>query len=70
MVFFVPFLFCSEKLGKCLGYSQCNNKYLLNKLTSQRCKALPQVIYLFIYFVFLAFLGPLPWHMEVPRLGV
>ena len=29
--------------------------------------------YLFIYlfiFVFLPFLGPLPWHMEVPRLGV
>ena len=21
-------------------------------------------------FVFLPFLGPLPWHMEVPRLGV
>ena len=27
-------------------------------------------IYLFIYFIFLPFLGPLPWHMEVPRLGV
>ena len=29
--------------------------------------------YLFIYsfiFVFLPFLGPLPWHMEVSRLGV
>ena len=27
-------------------------------------------IYLFIYFLsFLPFLGPLPWHMEVPRLG-
>ena len=24
---------------------------------------------LFIYFVFLPFLGPLPWHMKVPRLG-
>ena len=21
-------------------------------------------------FVFLPFLGPLPWHMEVPRIGV
>ena len=21
-------------------------------------------------FVFLPFLGPLPWHMEIPRLGV
>ena len=31
-------------------------------------------IYLFIYYFFLffffPFLGPLPWHMEVPRLGV
>ena len=24
----------------------------------------------FIVFVFLPFLGPLPWHVEVPRLGV
>ena len=27
-------------------------------------------IYIFYFFVFLPFLGPLPWHMEVPRLGV
>ena len=26
--------------------------------------------HLFIYFVFLPFLGPPSWHMEVPRLGV
>ena len=26
--------------------------------------------FLFFSFVFLPFLGPLPWHMEVPRLGV
>ena len=27
--------------------------------------------YLFIYFfVFLQFLGPLSWHMDIPRLGV
>ena len=24
----------------------------------------------YIFFVFLPFLGPLPWPMEVPRLGV
>ena len=24
----------------------------------------------FLFFVFLLFPGPLPWHMEVPRLGV
>ena len=29
-------------------------------------------LFLFFYFIFLSFvfLGPLPWHMEVPRLGV
>ena len=26
--------------------------------------------FFFFFFVFLPFLGPLPWHMEVPRLGV
>ena len=26
--------------------------------------------YLFIFLVFLLFLGPLLWHMEVPRLGI
>ena len=25
--------------------------------------------FLFSFLVFLPFLGPLPWHMEVPRLG-
>ena len=25
---------------------------------------------LFFFLVFLPFLGPPPWHMEVPRLGV
>ena len=28
------------------------------------------LIYLFIYFIFLPFLGLLLWHTEVPRLGV
>ena len=30
------------------------------------------ILFYFIlcYFVFLPFLGLLPWHMEVPRLGV
>ena len=27
-------------------------------------------IYIYIYFLSLALLGPLPWHMEGPRLGV
>ena len=35
---------------------------------------LPKVIFLFLFQIFylfiLSFLGPHPWHMEVPRLGV
>ena len=27
-------------------------------------------IYLIFFSVFLPFVGPLPWHMEIPRLGV
>ena len=27
-------------------------------------------IYIYIYFFFFAILGPHPWHMDVPRLGV
>ena len=26
--------------------------------------------FFFFFFFFLSFLGPLSWHMEVPRLGV
>ena len=29
-----------------------------------------EVFHIFFFFVFLPFLGPLPRHMEVPRLGV
>ena len=33
--------------------------------------ALYSFIYLFIYlFIYSVYLGPYPWHMEVPRLGV
>ena len=28
------------------------------------------ILFFFFFFVFLLFLGPLPQHMEVPRLGV
>ena len=31
---------------------------------------LSSFLFLFLFFFFLPFLGPLPWHMEVPRLGV
>ena len=29
-----------------------------------------EIVRIFFFFVFLLFLGPLPRHMEVPRLGV
>ena len=28
------------------------------------------ILFYLLFFVFLPFLGPLPWHMEVPRLGI
>ena len=37
---------------------------------SQGVAAMDAVLYLFIYLFILPFLGPLPRHMEVPRLGV
>ena len=34
------------------------------------CTGISSKIYIYIYFVFLSFLGPHPRHMEIPRLGV
>ena len=31
---------------------------------------LDKTFHFFFLFIFLVFLGPHPWHMEVPRLGV
>ena len=28
------------------------------------------LLFIFYFFIFLLFLGPHPWHIEVPRLGV
>ena len=55
-------------VGWCPGYSQLDE--------SGRVNAQGPMKMTFIYFIitifclFLPFLGPLPWHMEVPRLGV
>lgn len=38
-----------------------NMKYLNNDIL---------FYYLYIYFIFLPFLEPLPWHTWVPRLGI
>ena len=44
--------------------------YLLTICISSLEKCLLKSFNHFFYFVFLPFLGPLPLHMEVPRLGV
>ena len=43
-------------------YPKCNWKTI-----KVFCFIIYLLAYLFIYF---AFLGPLPWHMDAPRLGV
>ena len=52
-------------------FQQLNTTSLNKRNTSQRHFS---VVYfcqlLFFFFVFLSFLGPLPRHMEIPRLGV
>ena len=40
------------------------------KTTSQCIKCIYLWIFLFLFFVFLPFLGPHPRHVKVPRLGV
>ena len=49
-----------------------NNKFFFNK--NLFIKLIFFFFFFFLSFVFLLllllFLGPLPWHMEVPRLGV
>ena len=56
-------------------------KYLLEMFSSsyglhlkhtwkQEFAKIKEAFYLFIFLVFLSFLGPFPQHMEVPRLGV
>ena len=48
------------------------NEIESKKIENGRKKTKRRFFYLLLllFFVFLSFLGPLPWHMEVPRLGV
>ena len=54
-----------------LGVNRCNY-CLWNGLAMRSCCVALGTMsgHLFFYFIFLPFLGPLPRHMEVPRLGV
>ena len=55
-------------IGLCTSESEGIARYMVSGPLVLGILAL--FIYLFIYFVFLLFLGLLPRHMEVPRLGV
>ena len=53
-----------------IAFFPCDNIYSVsNDLVLLFLDVPTLFIYLFI-FVSLPFLGPLPWHIEVPRLGV
>ena len=70
---------CPQHPGECLAHRLVLKNGMLNvggshSHTQEACISgaflLFLFIYLFIYFVLLPFLGPLLWHMEIPRLGV
>ena len=51
-------------------FSLCNNKTELLKQSKDFGEILEGVTLFFNFFLSFDFLGPYPWHMEVPRLGV
>ena len=55
-------------LGMYLGLGLL--EYMLMKLCVGTTKLFARPAMFFFFFFFLSFLGPLPRHMEVPRLGV
>ena len=61
-----PSLLCSSDLGcSCSLFSA-----VLTLTPSSIAKLLPlRSLFMVCLFVFLCFLGPHPWHMEVPRIG-
>ena len=48
--------------GQCYGYLQLPQRTPPSRFFN--------LFYFILFFVFLLFLGPLPRHMEVPKLGV
>ena len=63
---------CSSGFTPGLGTSTCQGcgPKKTKKKKERKKKNFYLFIYLFIFCLFLPFLEPLPWHMEVPRLGV
>ena len=55
-------MICSSGLIPFTGETQTSEKHLIYfKITC---------LFIYLFIVFLPFLGPLPRHMEVPKLGV
>ena len=57
----------------CNSYIEIKTEILSGYLYGYFCDHifwLEVIVFFFFFFVFLPFLGPLPQHMEVPRLGV
>ena len=53
------------------GAIQCDKtSFLKLKDVDVHCISLFVCVFFFFFFIFMPFLGPHPWHMEVPRLGV
>ena len=46
-----------------------SEEVLTGKVTQRACPPLFVLFYFFFFFIF-CFLGPHPWHMEVPRVQV
>ena len=60
-------LFCASQISLSLSLIRILVMALVPPRSS---KVISSTQYPFFFFFFLSFLGPHPWHMEVPRLGV
>ena len=49
---------------------QLSQYHLLKRLSFLQCIFLLPLLKKIFFFAFLSFLGPHPWHMEIPRRGV
>ena len=61
-----PLTYCAGP-GRAPGPPQRQARSLLHCTTVGTPELVFIYLFILIFFVFLPFLGPLPWHMEVPR---
>ena len=62
--------FFKGRPGLCLKSNNSRVFYSGSSINPLSFLVKAEIFFLFYFFVFLPFLGMLPWHMEVPRLGV